>query len=195
MHLHLQGYPWCLTELRWSKKSINMIEEFANTKQDRYLLNCINQLKKLKELESDVSKSIKALSKTERFSSVSSLLQTIPGISVLGSMILLTEIMEIKRFRNLDHLCSYAGLVPDTRSSGEVERVGGLTYRSNKRLRTLLIEAAWISIRHDSSLSLAYINYCKKMRGQKAIVKIARKLLNRIRYVWLNQQPYKLNMA
>ena len=40
MHLHLQGYPWCLTELRWSKKSINMIEEFANTKQDRYLLNC-----------------------------------------------------------------------------------------------------------------------------------------------------------
>ena len=172
-----------------------LLQDFANKQGDQYMLNCIYQLQKLKELEVDVTKSIKALSKSEKYNLRSSLLQSIPGVSVLGSMILLTELADINRFCNLDHLCSYVGLVPDTRSSGEVDRVGGLTYRANKRLRVLLIEASWIAIRHDNSLSLAYTNYCKKMRGQKAIVKIARKLLSRIRYVWLNQKSYKLNKA
>jgi hypothetical protein len=30
------------------------------------------------------------------------------------------------------------------------------------------------------------------MDSQKAIIKIAKKLLNRIRYVWLNEKEYKL---
>ena len=152
MHIYLQGYVYDLSKLRWSKKSINMLEEFSKTQDDQYVLNCIYQLQKLKELELSVTRNIRDLSKTERFRMISSLLQSIPGISVLNSMILLTEIVDIKRFRNLDHLCSYVGLVPDTRNSGEVQRVGGLTYRSNKRLRTLLVEASWVAIRHDLSL-------------------------------------------
>jgi len=197
MHIHLQGYLYNLAQLNWSKRSIDLLEEFVNQQKDKdiYLLNCIDQLRRLKDLETNVNSKIRSLSKSEKYRSISYLLQSIPGVSVLGSMILLTEIIEMERFRNLDHLCSFVGLVPDTRNSGEVQRVGGLTYRANKRLRTLLIEASWIAIRHDNSLSLAYSNYCKKMRGQKAIVKIARKLLSRIRYVWLNQHPYMLNRA
>ena len=197
MHIHLQGYLYNLVQLNWSKRSIDLLEEFANEQEckDVYLISCIDQLRRLKDIESGVNTKIRELSKADKYRSISYLLQSIPGVSVLGSMIIITELIDIKRFRNLDHLCSFVGLVPDTRSSGEVQRVGGLTYRANKRLRTLLIEASWIAIRHDNSLSIAYSNYCKKMRGQKAIIKIARKLLSRIRYVWLNQQPYMLNRA
>jgi hypothetical protein len=30
------------------------------------------------------------------------------------------------------------------------------------------------------------------MRKQQAIIRIARKLLNRIRYVWMHQTPYQI---
>ena len=112
-------------------------------------------MRRLKDIESGVNTKIRELSKADKYRSISYLLQSIPGVSVLGSMIIITELIDIKRFRNLDHLCSFVGLVPDTRSSGEVQRVGGLTYRANKRLRTLLIEASWIAIRHDNS-SVSY---------------------------------------
>ena len=36
----------------------------------------------------------------------------------------------------------------------------------------------------------AFQQYCKRMRKTKAIIKIARKLLNRIRYVLKNQAEY-----
>ena len=37
---------------------------------------------------------------------------------------------------------------------------------------------------------MAFAQYCKRMRKTRAIVKIARKLLNRIRYVLKNQAEY-----
>lgn len=195
MHLHLQGYKIDMSKLTWSKASLEYLEEAANALTDQYILSCTDQLRRLKSIKTDITSKIRSLSKSEKYCSISYLLQSIPGISCLGSMILLTELIDIRRFPNLDHLCSFVGLVPDTRSSGETQRIGGLTYRANKRLRTLIIECSWIAIRHDSTLSLAYSNYCKKMRGQKAIVKIARKMLSRIRFVWLNEQPYMMNRA
>ncbi len=54
----------------------------------------------------------------------------------------------------------------------------------------LLIECAWRAIGADPSLTQAYASLTSKMSKQKAIVKIAKKLLNRIRYVWLNEKKY-----
>ena len=105
-------------------------------------------------------------------------------------MILLTELGEITRFPSIDELSSYVGLIPDTQGSGEKEHVGGITQRSHSQLRWLLIEASWIAVRKDPALMMAFDQYCKRMRKTKAIVKIARKLLNRIRYVLKNQAEY-----
>ena len=50
-------------------------------------------------------------------------------------------------------------------------------------LRCLLIEAAWIAIRKDPAMTVSYTEYRKRMNPQKSIVKIARRLVNRIYYV------------
>ena len=105
-------------------------------------------------------------------------------------MILLTELYEITRFRSVDQLCSYVGLIPDTQSSGEKEQVGGMTRRHHSQLRWLLIEASWMGVRKDPVLMEAFQQYCQRMRKTKAIIKIARKLLNRIRYVLKHQAEY-----
>ncbi len=117
-------------------------------------------------------------------------LLSIPGIGRLSAIIWLTELEDIHRFKTFDKLCSYVGLVPWQRSSGESDHSGGLDHRGNRILRTLLIENAWIAIRYDPDLTATYHDLTKRMKGQQAIVRIARKLLNRIRYVLKNECEY-----
>jgi transposase len=97
---------------------------------------------------------------------------------------------DILRFRNLDQLCSFVGLVPSTNSSGEKENVGRITRRNNRFLRSIIVEAAWMASRKDPSLLYSYGLLCKRMEPTEAIIRIAKKLLNRIRYVMKNETEY-----
>jgi len=150
----------------------------------------LEELFHLREILAKLNRAILALSRTEEYRPWVRLLRTIPGIGPLMAMILLTELGEVMRFRSLDPLCSYVGLIPDTQSSGEKEHVGGVTQRRHSHLRWLLIEASWVAVRKDPALLMAFNQYCKRMKKSKAIIKIARKLLNRIRYVLKNQTEY-----
>jgi transposase len=116
-------------------------------------------------------------------------LTTIAGISTLVAMILLTEIITLDRFPSLDHLACFVGLVPGEHSSGDDRTLTGITERKNAYLRWILTEAAWVAVRNDESLALAFNTLCRRMPKNQAIVRIARKLLNRIRFVLKHQQP------
>jgi transposase len=105
-------------------------------------------------------------------------------------MIVLSELGEISRFPSGDQLCTYVGLVPDVRGSGEKEYVKGMTTRGHSYLKWLLIEASWVAVRKDPAMMDAFDEYCKRMKKSKAIVRIAKKLLNRIRYVVKNETEY-----
>ena len=123
------------------------------------------------------------------------LLKTISGIGPLTSSALITEVGDINRFSHIDDLGSYVGLVPRVRESGETAYVGGITFRCNTFLRTLLIEASWQAIRQDPALMQYYQRHLLHNKGHKVIIKVARKLLNRIRYVMKNRQPYMTGVA
>lgn len=195
MYLHFKGIEMDAAHLRWSSKSIAYLKTISEELKDEYLRLSLDQLCNLRQSKSEITKKIKQLSQSEKYSALSELLRSVPGISYVDSMMLITELIDIKRFSTLDDLCSYIGLVPDTKNTGDLERSKGIINRANKRLRTILIESAWIAIRQDSVLSLAYSTYTKRMRGQKAIVKIARRLLNRIRFVWLSGEKYKIGVS
>ena len=133
---------------------------------------------------------LRAINRESQYSGILNLLQSVPGVGPIVSITLLSELEEVKRFKNLDKLCSYIGLVPRTNSSGEKERAGRITPRSNKPLRSCLIEAAWTASRNDPALAQCYVELCKRMKPNAAVVKIAKKLLNRIRYVMKNEKEY-----
>ena len=113
-------------------------------------------------------------------------------IGLLTAMTLVTEIIDVHRFKGLDELASYAGLVPGEDSSGDRERVTGITSRRNPRLRHVLIEASWVAARKDPALLQKLTQLTGHMSKTQAIIRIARKLLNRIRYVLKNRAPYEL---
>jgi transposase len=110
-------------------------------------------------------------------------------------MILLTEIGDISRFSGLNELSAYFGLIPNSHDSGETKRVGRNTKRGNVYLKYILVEVSWMSIRCDPSLLLAYKSAVRKMDSNKAIIKVAPKMLNRVRFVLKNKKPYQVNMT
>jgi len=117
-------------------------------------------------------------------------LLSVPGIGPVTAVALLTEIMDIKRFRVSDQLVAFVGLAPSVPSSGEKEHNHGLTPRRNKYLRSMLVEAAWKASAIDPILIMKYGKLSKRMNNNKAIIRIAKMLLCRIRHVWKNQQLY-----
>ncbi len=131
-----------------------------------------------------VNKELRKINESCDYSRQISLLRSIPGIGLIIALTIMSELETHSRFKNFDQLCSYFGLVPTTNSSGEHDKVG------NMPLRTVIIEAAWTAIRHDPAMSLKYIELTKRKKGQDAIVRIAKKLLNRIKYVLKNEKEY-----
>jgi len=107
----------------------------------------------------------------------------------------MSELQDIKRFRTLDKLCSFAGIVPDTGSSGDNEIVKGITRRSNQYLRPAIVESSWVIIRKDPAMLMLYKKYCSRMIPNRAIIKIAKHLLSRIRYVWMTQEKYEIGFV
>jgi transposase len=184
--------PEELVRSSWSQKFLRWIEGIRMERDsgDMVLKAHLEELKHLKPIIASLNRAIILLSREAEYRDGVRLLRTVPGVSTLTAMILLTELCELARFATLDHLASYVGLIPDTKASGETEHIGNLTYRRNAQLRAVLIEAAWTASRKDPLLLLAFNEYCKRMRKTRAIVKIARKLLNRIRYVLKNQTEY-----
>jgi len=176
----------------WSKrysnwlKSLTFQTEYSKTTIDS-IIATVEHLRK--ELLT-VNRQLRKLEKEGAYSETILLLRTVPGIALIMAMTIITELENIQRFNNIDKLCAYVGLVPNTNSSGEKERVGGITKRSNNQLRNMLIESAWIAIRHDPALMMKYGELKQRMDGNKAIVKIAKKLLNRIKHVLVTREPY-----
>ena len=138
------------------------------------------------------NRNIRALSLSDNYKEQVELLRSIPGIGLINSMTILTELGDIKRFTTFDHWCSYFGLTPLIHQSDETLKVRGITHRCNHLLREALIESAWHAVYRDPALLMSYKEYCKRMNHNKAIIRIARKLLSRIRYVLLNKVAYQI---
>jgi transposase len=145
----------------------------------------------VRKLLSTATRHIRALSRQPAFEGTQKLLQTIPGIGLVNAMVIMTEVQDMARFKTLDKLCSFAGIVPDTDSSGESEKSRGITHRNNDYLRPAVVESSWMLIRKDPAMLMKYRKYCSAMNPNKAIIKIAKHLLSRIRYVWANKVGYE----
>jgi len=110
-------------------------------------------------------------------------------------MIILTEIETIERFKDTDHLAGYVGLVPIRSNSGETKKDGEMTFRGQSILKKCIMESSWVAARNDPALSLAYNKLSSRMEPNKAIVRVARKLLNRIYHVLKNKEEYVKSVA
>lgn len=182
----------------WSGQFIKYLSEVKfGEKEKKLTLNyLLDNLRYLREQIVKVLKELRNLvGEDPKSKKIMGHLQSVPGIGFKIAITLYTEIMDIKRFDKFDKLSAFTGLVPDTDSSGQTEKTTGMTMRQQAYIKTLLIEAAWIAIKKDPALTMAFGELTKRMNKQRAIIRIAKKLLSRIMYVWSNEEDYTYSVA
>jgi transposase len=104
-----------------------------------------------------------------------------PGVGPIAARTLVNELGDMKHFSNERALFSYTGLTPREYSSGDHRRLGHISQQGKPILRRMLVQAAWVAIKHDENLKEIYEKIRLKAGGKKAIIAIARRLVGRIR--------------
>ena len=118
------------------------------------------------------------------------LLMSIPGVGYYTALLVKAEIGDINRFKSGDHLCSYAGIVPSTHSSGGITRHGGITREGSRWLRWAMVEAVMTHLKYDTSITRAYHRIAEKRGRQVAVVAAARRLLLCCYSILKSKRPY-----
>jgi transposase len=109
------------------------------------------------------------------------MLLDIKGIGPEFAAVLWSEGL-FRHFDNRRQVASYAGLAPTPWQSGSVNREQGVSKAGNPRLRSTLIQLAWLWLRHQPQSALAQwfqerINRNGGRMKKTTIVALARKLL------------------
>jgi transposase len=200
-YLKQHAVPFPLSESgsprSWSRAVIAKLAKIALPTHSgtRTLQLYVKELLFHREQLLEITREIRALSRTARYAENVELLCSCPGIGMLTAMALLTELVDIRRFPNANRLAKYIGLIPDEESSGDTKKTKGVSKRRNAHLRHKLIESAWVAARTDPALIAVYERACRRMKKQRAIIVVARKLLNRLRAVLLRKEKYQMGMT
>ena len=179
----------------WAKNYVKWLEElkFPQPSHRLVLDNYLTQGRQLIEILGTIEKQLREVEQKECYREDSEILQSIPGIGWVVAMNLRLHLGDVGRFRRLEDLNSYLGLVPSMYASGERERVGALSKRGRANLKEYLVEAAWVAVRKDPVLTLRYGELCKRMKKNKAIIRIAKGLASRMKYLLTNREIYRTN--
>jgi transposase len=120
------------------------------------------------------------------------LLRTIPGVGPRLAEAIVTMFDDVTRFTTAGQVGAYIGMVPKQYDSGETERSGRITRHGNRLVRSLLVEIAWASLRHNpwARQTFQRISGGKKSRRKIAIVAVGRKLLVRCWGMLRQQTPW-----
>ena len=166
---------------KWSRKMVNWLRETAASMDAvvaPVLASLIDRYELYHAEQNKLDKSIKRLSETDRYRTACRELQKLSGVGVLTAMTFLTEMGDLTRFRNRREVAAYLGLCPSSFESGEAnDRKGRITRQGPARLRKLLCQAAWVSIRCEAIRATYYrIRGGKTNRSKKALVALMRRL-------------------
>ncbi len=105
----------------------------------------------------------------------------IKGIGPEFATVIYTECLS-RSFNNRRQVASYAGLAASPWQSGSINREQGISKAGNPRLRTAMVQLAWLWLRHqpDAALSQWFrerVSHNAGKRKSTTIVALARKLL------------------
>jgi len=172
---------------------LKKLHETASGKNDATMFFLLDELLRQRTQKLAIIEMEKAMIRHLGKEKLLRLLMTIPGIGVRTGILAIAEIWDMKRFKTKDDLCAYVGFAPQLVGSGENERTQGGGQRKHKQLQSKLVEGAWRAIGVDVELRAKYCQLAGKGSPQRAVFVVAKKILLRMRAVWLQEKEYSLN--
>lgn len=152
----------------------------------------LRELRFLQQELSEVAKKLELINRQPGHRTVMAALTSVPGVGKVVATTFHLEIFRPERFNRKEEVVSYLGLAPTVRHSGEKTPRGYLVPVGQKRLRSLLIEAAWIWRAKDIKAGETYNKLLAKTGvPQKAIAALARQLAIILWRLSIEQRPYR----
>ena len=109
----------------------------------------------------------------------------IPGIGELTATAIVAAVPDPKEFRNGRHMSAWLGLVPGQSSSGDKQRLLGISKRGDRYLRTLLIHGARAVLSHYKDRDNDYTRWVGRKKSTLSHNKAAVALANKnARIIW-----------
>ncbi len=150
----------------------------------KQLLAILKRLKEFVKRDPDIGKYIEYM-------------KSIPGIGFITAVSILGKIGNPEELKNVREVADFFGLTPIEYSTGDRIKRGGISHFGDKKLRAMLVEAAWIAINRDTELGQFYNRIVSKNNSkgasQKAIVAVARRLTTRIYSVLKDKKKYVIH--
>ena len=138
-------------------------------------------LGQIKAVEAERDALLTPATETEGMSAPQAMLIDLRGIGAEFASVVWSEGL-CRSFANRRQIAAYGGLAPTPWQSGSVAREQGVSKAGNPRLRTTMIQLAWLWLRHQPNSALAqwFKERVKRNGGRlrkTTIVALARKLL------------------
>jgi transposase len=137
----------------------------------------LNELEYLVGAQREVDQQLRTISREQDEARRIAAMRSVPGVGEVVATSFAAEIYRPERFNRSEEVTAYLGLAPVIRQSGGSKGKASLRPVGQKRLRSLLIEAAWIWKQKDEWARNFYNRiYSRSGVAQKAIAALARKL-------------------
>jgi transposase len=128
------------------------------------------------------------LAQLVRADTVAPRLCTTPGVGPITALTYGAVVDDVARFGSAKAVRAYLGLVPREHSTGEHRHRGQITKAGHRRLRALLVEAAWTLLRSERPETAALRAWALRIAGRRgkqvAAVALARKLGGILYAMW-----------
>ena len=119
------------------------------------------------------------------------LLQTLPGVDLIGAAMLLVEIgTDMEAFGSADRLASWVGICPGNHESAG-KRNSGRIRKGNLYVRRLLCEFAHAASRTQSVFKSKFQSLLVRRGYKRAIVALGHKILRTIFFMLTRREPYR----
>jgi len=129
----------------WTKKHLEWLElqefEFEDSNVTKWAY--LEELRHYRELIAKLDEQIESSSAAIEQADLVHALRALKGVKTLTAATVVAEIGDLRRFPSAARFASFLGLTPSEHSSGETRNRGRITKAGNRRVRRMLIEAAW----------------------------------------------------
>ncbi len=188
-----EGIPFPAANEKWTVEALQQLQQLPCKATLRFHLDQLLDAMGFHYLSAaKVQKQIRQFCQNDpELSRCLSYLSSLPGVGAITATHALARLGDWRQIKDVRQIAGFLGLVSSEHSTGDKENRGEITRIGDQRLRSKLIQCAWVAIRKDPELRAFYRRIYerqpKKVAARKAIVAVARKLTTRM-YAVLKEQ-------
>lgn len=177
----------------WTLAAIAQLEQMELSPGLRYHLDrLLSDLTHFRQQIKQATEQLNAHIEQSAHAADVALLRTTPGVGPVTSSAFVLELYRPERFKDGRAVGQMLGTAPLRRGSGETTHDCGRDEQGNRRLRSLLIEAAWRWIQKDPGAGHMFAQLvARKCMPKRAIVAMARRLGIILWRIWIEKRPYR----